>query len=163
MFLLFLLLSCLVKDLAILKTRGMLVQKVWGLIFSLNFSRRLVSWAALLYLLEHRWKLEAINCFFNQCVLTIKLLLVLFYLSLNQRLKSFSKGLYEVGLFWSAVSINLIMEILQVRHPIMNFHLLVLGVLFNATPGGIHKALESLRLFQKKALNSSQSKRSSTA
>ena len=33
---------------------------------------------------------------------------------------------------------NLIMEMLEVRRPIVNFHLLVLGVLSNATPGGIH-------------------------
>ena len=49
------------------------------------------------------------------------------------------------------------------RCPIVNFHLLVLGVWSNATPGGIHKAFESPRLFKKKVLNSTQDKRSSTA
>ena len=55
----------------------------------------------------------------------------------DRRLTSFSKESNEVGLFWSSVNIKLDeLRMLEVRRPIVNF--LPLGVLSNATPGGIH-------------------------
>ena len=60
-------------------------------------------------------------------------------LGLDRRLNPFSKESNEVGLFWSFVSIKLDgLRMLEVRRPMLNFFLLVLGVLSNATPGDIH-------------------------
>lgn len=65
-----------------------------------------------------------------------------FYLGLNQRLLSFLKELIEVRLFWSFVSIKLnILKMLKVKRLIVNFLLLVLGILSNKTLSDIYKSL----------------------
>ena len=52
---------------------------------------------------------------------------------------------------------------LEVRRPIVNFHLLVLGVLSNATPGGIHGSPWVTPTLSKESLDSTPGKGSLTA
>ena len=47
---------------------------------------------------------------------------------------------------------NLIVEMLEMRHPIVNFHLRVLRVLSNTTPSGIYGSLWVTQIFSKKSL-----------
>ena len=62
-------------------------------------------------------------------------------LGLDRRVTPFLKDSNEVGLFWGSISIKLNrLRMLEVRHLMVNFFLLVLGVLSNATPGGIYKS-----------------------
>ena len=55
------------------------------------------------------------------------------------------------------------MERLEMRRLIVKFYLLLLGALFNATPGDIHKNPWVTQIFLKKALNSTQGKEVLTA
>ena len=80
-------------------------------------------------------------------------------LGLDQRLTLFSKESNEVGLFWSSVSIKLDgLRMLEVRRLIINFFLLVLGVLLNSTPGSVYQSTRVTKTFPKKSLNSTQGK-----
>ena len=63
----------------------------------------------------------------------------LFYLGLKQRLTSFLKEIIKIRLFWSFVNIKLDrLKMFEVRCLIVNFHLLVLGVLSNAILDSIY-------------------------
>ena len=143
----------------------MWAQGVWGLVLSLfGKCKRLVSRipssrglrlghgmrgtislrVALIHVLDKRRGLKAglglnINRFFNQLLLAIFLLRCFIWaltkglsLSRKNQMRSDSSG---------ALSASNSMEILEVRRPMLNFFLLILGVLSNATPGDIHKNL----------------------
>ena len=60
----------------------------------------------------------------------------MFHLGLDRGLEFFSKESNEVGLFWSPVSIKLDnrLKMLEVRRPIVNFFLRILGVSLNPDP-----------------------------
>ena len=69
----------------------------------------------LIYFSEDGGRLEAIDCFLEQCIPTVKFPSALFHLGLDRRLESFSKESNEVGLFWSPVSIKLDKDGLEMR------------------------------------------------
>ena len=110
--------------------------------------RSVTSWTTLIHLSEDGEGLEAglgfgIDRFFDQFLPAIQLSAAMFHLGFYRRLEPLSEVLNESGLFWSPVSIELNkdgLEMLEVRCPILNFLLLVLGVSLNSTPDGIHES-----------------------
>lgn len=79
-----------------------------------------------------------IDYFSNQFLPTVELPLALFHLGLDQRPESFLKELNNSGLFRSPVSIRLYQDRLEMRRPILNFLLLVLGVFLDSALDIIH-------------------------
>ena len=125
-----------------------------------RMGRKRTLWATLIHLLEDGGGLEAGLClsidrFLNQCANVSQLSSSLPRYSIWALTKSLSpsqKNRTRSNSSGAPSASNLIVEILEVRCPIVNFHLLVLGVLSNATPSSIHGSPWVIQILSKESL-----------
>lgn len=103
-----------------------------------SLSKTITSWAVLNHLSENG-SLKAINRFFATNASQLSYFLLHYSIwALTRGLSSFQINRISLDSFGAPSASNLITEILEVRYPIVNFYLLILGVLSNAPLDGIH-------------------------